>query len=484
MSEHSNFSLTTGIPHAGSPADRAAFHRVAWAATLAALGVYLLTLAPDLTWANAAIDGGELITASATLGIPHPPGYPVYVLLGKLFSLLPLGGVAFRYNLFSAVAAAGAVGLAVLIIASLYPRVRPMTALAAALLLGFSPLVWSQAVVAEVYALNLLLLAAFLLAWSRGAVVWSGLWLGLAMTTHLTSLLMLPLLIFGGRQKGRSFLGLSIGLSPLLLLPLLARGGSPVVWGQPTSAAGWWWLVSGQLYSANFRLETVAERLPVLLAALALGPAIVAGRAWRPAIPAPPAAGQSTRPQPTLLAGTAALFSMFILFYATPDAAVLLLPALLLLTLLIPPLMGRLGPWALLLPLALAVIGYSGQNLRYDAGPRGTAVALLRSAPPRAVLMTPGDRTIFTLWYFHHVEGLRPDVRLVDANLFAFDWYRRRLDAHYPDLAVPAGDDLDALRLNNAATRPFCTVGLVASEATAANPPRIQPTIDCHEGVH
>jgi hypothetical protein len=71
--------------------------------TLCALLVYVLTLAPDLTWANFGTDGGELITAAVTLGVPHPPGYPTYVLLGKLISLIPMGTVAYRFNLFSAV---------------------------------------------------------------------------------------------------------------------------------------------------------------------------------------------------------------------------------------------------------------------------------------------------------------------------------------------------------------------------------------------
>ena len=75
-----------------------------------ALLIYLLTLAPDLTLSNFGSDGGELITAAVTLGIPHPPGYPTYVLMGKLFSLLPVGTIAWRFNFFSAVAAATAAG--------------------------------------------------------------------------------------------------------------------------------------------------------------------------------------------------------------------------------------------------------------------------------------------------------------------------------------------------------------------------------------
>ncbi len=77
----------------------------------ASLALYLLTLAPTITWANAGTDGGDLITAAATLGVPHPPGYPLYITLGHLFAQLPIGDVAFRLNLFSAVCMALAAAL-------------------------------------------------------------------------------------------------------------------------------------------------------------------------------------------------------------------------------------------------------------------------------------------------------------------------------------------------------------------------------------
>lgn len=74
--------------------------------------VYLKTLAPTITGG----DSGELITAAYTLGIPHPPGYPTWCLLGKLFSYLPFGSVAYRLNVMSAFWGALAVGLLYLII--------------------------------------------------------------------------------------------------------------------------------------------------------------------------------------------------------------------------------------------------------------------------------------------------------------------------------------------------------------------------------
>jgi hypothetical protein len=113
----------------------------------------------------------------------------------------------------------------------------------------------------------------------------------------------------------------------------------------------------------------------------------------------------------------------------------------------------------------------------------------MQSAPEGALLLTPGDRTIFTLLYFQRVEGIRPDLRLVDANLFAFDWYRARLKEQYPAVCVPEEDDLIGLQRQNERTRPFCLVGLVAPPAQFPAGERITtqppdpPYLYCREGV-
>ncbi|MEE9198573.1 MAG: DUF2723 domain-containing protein, partial [Dehalococcoidia bacterium] len=64
-----------------------------------AFGIYVSTLPTSITWSNSGSDSGELAAAVRTLGVPHPPGYPTYVLLGRLFAFLPFGEVAFRTNL-------------------------------------------------------------------------------------------------------------------------------------------------------------------------------------------------------------------------------------------------------------------------------------------------------------------------------------------------------------------------------------------------
>jgi hypothetical protein len=63
-----------------------------------ALIVYILTLGPTVTGE----DSGELVSAAYTLGIAHPPGYPLWCILGHLFTYIPFGPVAWRVNLMSA----------------------------------------------------------------------------------------------------------------------------------------------------------------------------------------------------------------------------------------------------------------------------------------------------------------------------------------------------------------------------------------------
>ena len=77
-------------------------HVYAVVVAVVAFGVYLKTLAPTVSF----FDSGELIAAAYTLGVAHPPGYPLYVLVGWLFAQLPLGSVAYRLNVMSACFAA------------------------------------------------------------------------------------------------------------------------------------------------------------------------------------------------------------------------------------------------------------------------------------------------------------------------------------------------------------------------------------------
>ena len=133
---------------------------------LISLVVYDRTLTPSLSYLSP--DGNELATIAATLGLAHATGYPLYTWLGNAFTYIPIGDVAHRVNLFSAVGAAGAAGLTVLILREL--KVPKPIAVAGGLLFAFSPTLWSQATISEVYAPNILFVALevyLLLLWGR-----------------------------------------------------------------------------------------------------------------------------------------------------------------------------------------------------------------------------------------------------------------------------------------------------------------------------
>src|SRR3989344_6695364 len=109
--------------------------RLPWVLFLVSFVLFAYTTAPDIY----PRDTAEYIVAVHTVGIAHPPGYPLYVLLGKLFELVvPWGSVAFQINLFSAFTAAAAVTLVFLIINTVTGSVGP--ALVAAIKLATSRL--------------------------------------------------------------------------------------------------------------------------------------------------------------------------------------------------------------------------------------------------------------------------------------------------------------------------------------------------------
>ncbi|HET7294207.1 MAG TPA: DUF2723 domain-containing protein [Vicinamibacteria bacterium] len=162
-----------------------------------ALGVYLRTLYPGL---NGIGDTPKFQFVGKVLGTPHPPGYPVYTLLGWLFAQLPFGNLAWRINLLSALAASLAVALAFLLTRRL--GARAPCALAAALCLATGPVFWSQATLAEVYALAAALLAALLLAvatWGATRETWrlelAVFLAALAMAHHTTVATVAPALV-------------------------------------------------------------------------------------------------------------------------------------------------------------------------------------------------------------------------------------------------------------------------------------------------
>jgi len=162
---------------------------------LVPLGVFLVLLTIYLrTLLRTMVDqdSGELVAAAHTLGIAHPTGYPLWLLLGRAFDCLPVGGTsAFRVGLASAVPGAAAGALVSLL--ALRLTAQPLPAGAAGLAFGLWYPCWSQSVRAEVYAVGALLFTLSLFGlrrWDRQrtarALLWFSLACGLVSVHHRT----------------------------------------------------------------------------------------------------------------------------------------------------------------------------------------------------------------------------------------------------------------------------------------------------------
>jgi hypothetical protein len=165
-----------------------------------ALTAYLLTVGQTV----GAADTFEFQVVAPTLGIAHPTGYPLLILIGKLFSLIPVGLVAWRVNLVSVAFAAMTALLLYFCLLHLTNQ-RAVSALAA-LCLAFSRVFWSQAVEAEAYPLNAAFVAAILLllVGQVGNLSYPKRWLfalaavyGLSFTNHLTMVILAPAILLG-----------------------------------------------------------------------------------------------------------------------------------------------------------------------------------------------------------------------------------------------------------------------------------------------
>jgi hypothetical protein len=241
--------------------------------------MYLLTMAPTIY----NLDSAELTTAVATGGLLRATGYPLYLLLGWLWVLLPIGDVGFRMNLFSAFTGT----LTVMLVERILYRLKVSYggAFVALGLLATAPFFWSLSLVAEVYTLHTALMALIillLLAWgenpSAKRLALVTLVIGLSMGHHLATALLVPGAVwyvftihpraaFSPKAVAFALAGLAVGLSVYLILPMRYLGQPefnyagtydgtghfyPVNLATP---AGLWWLVTGKSFAAQMSIR-------------------------------------------------------------------------------------------------------------------------------------------------------------------------------------------------------------------------------------
>jgi hypothetical protein len=392
------------------------------------LTLYLCTLCPTVYFG----DSGEISAAIFRGGIIHPPGYPLFSLLGRLFLVLvPLGEPAFRVGCLVALAAA----IAVVVVYALARKLQqaPLVAASVASLFGVSYTFWSQSVRVEVYSLHLLLCVLTLLFTLRYRdtqrprdFLLACLSLSLGLAHHLTILLMLPgLLVLLGKtfwtrprlakRLGAGLTLLLIGPSLYLFLMLWAHDSTLYNVFDPSTPTRLWYHASARFYQGQLGLPTSTRPFrQALQIALRCLPAPL----WLLVLGGCGALYRRDRTVLLALLGTALLFVAYNLCYKIPDIAPYYLLAVLMASLLLgegftelqrryPLLPARLLALA---PLALGLTNFPSCDLHSATFMREFARQKLLSCAPNAVLIVQGDQDLFPTDYVQQVLGVRPDV--------------------------------------------------------------------------
>lgn len=431
---------------------------VAVGLTGGALGLYLLTLAPTLAYRG---DCGELTAAAYVLGNAHPTGYPLFLILGKLFSWLPWGDVARRLNLLSAVCASLTVG-------GLFVALRTLTGDRLAAGIGSASLAlsyqfWTQALVAEVYTLHTFFFALLLGLHGQWLATrhrrWAyavGLAYGLGAANHVSLVQCLPFsLLFliltaesrrvGLKTAGACVLWLIPGLLLYLYLPLRASTHPPLNWGNPVTLAQFLDHVTARSYRAYLFAQPLAEVGP-----LAWKYGVFWARQFFPLWLLAPLGAfclwRQARPLAWWGAALAGLNVGFYLNYDVGDRANYFLPTYVLTAWLIGLGVHQGIQWVnahvsrtrrLVLPLVGACLtlglGIEGQRAAGSASLRGHdharrhAEAILRAVPPGSRLLVESDEVLFSLWYLQHVEAQRPELEIVSLSDLTRPVNRRKM---------------------------------------------------------
>jgi tetratricopeptide (TPR) repeat protein len=474
------------------------------AAFLLIFGVYLFCMPSGVTFE----DSGEFALAARTLGVAHPPGYPVFLLGAHLFSLLPFGSdPATGTNLFSLMCALAGLFLFFKILKSVTNDL--WLSLASVFLLAFSRTFWNTSLITEVYLLNFLFWSA--LAWMTLRYVRpDGLFIegnsglradrlpiagafimGVALGNHQMIAFSLPAMFVLLAEKKTSvpfrtwmlagLFGL-LGLVMYAYLPIRALADPYLNWGDPSTWtgfrnvftreqygdigwSGWdWKVLFRQLLFLNPLFEyfgfqdfqDIHRHVNFSLLVPYLMAFIVAIAGWL--------ADPSRRTRRFFLL-MAFFFGPFLVFFTRTPATkeftlkVFFLPFWAvfgyyflrgLLRIAAPFAKGKERVF-LLLPLIPFILNLRENNFRNYPYTADYVRNMFNSLPLDAVLFTVKDNETFPTWEYQGARRIRPDASVVNYVSLSEPWYRNHLRQIYPVLMEhrpePVSHDRDPARI-------------------------------------
>lgn len=463
---------------------------------IVSLLLYVATMCRTVFW----WDTGELAANAYVMGIPHRPGFPLYVLLGRVFSLSPFGDIFYRVNFLSAVSASAALGILAYVWHGLFSHLwrtsrwweTVMPIAVAITAIGGTYTLWMQAGRAEVYAPTLLAFAILIALcygadesvrrgrgdlgrWLIAAAFIAGLGSGLHNATFVS---VLPAVgLFFLTLTRRRHLGFGpwavagllflIGLSVYLYLPVRAALNPPLNWGwTATERAPQWGGVVGVdaldevistspiVFFRNFKsclqllLSEVQWGIVVLMAAGLIG-------LWQKA--------RRWMPLPLLvIAGNIAVTSVLVSDFSdtNPDIHGYLLPSLAMLGFLVAAgiatiivvfgfLPLRMPTRALRFAVGTAALGTLGMigiapliinepycNLVGHRLAYDYGTEATADLAPNATVFVSNANIDFVLRGLQYCDKWRPDVRVINRDLMPSAWYREWVFATFPDLGA------------------------------------------------
>jgi len=442
--------------------------------------LYMVTLAPSVTF----FDSGEFLTATASLGSAHSPGYPLFLMYAKPFTWVPLGNIAFRINVATAVSSSLACLLVYILTTSLLKKESLLTderfnlvavkcaGLAAAISFGVTPRLWLQSNHDKPYPLLAFISAiifCLLLKWQeeyregieRPSYIYVCTFLaGLAMAVHQTIVLLVPawflmILLTDWRMITRvKELVLTtafalLGFSVHLYLPLRALSNPILNWGDAKTVDQFLWhflrkgypsehtVRDSALLWAQIRAFNVPHEFTWLGVALTLLGLVYIWRRNRTVFIA-------------YLVSVATFLLVIVGYFNTPREMIFLTEEFFTPLYLLTAVMVGIGLFSLLgyairtarlpervgasvygvvallfftLPSALCAVNYFENDQHNNYIAFDYASNSLRSLPQNAIMFTWGDSGAFPLWYLQGVERMREDIDLPHTPHLVFNWY-------------------------------------------------------------
>ncbi len=463
--------------------------------------VYVITLAPDVTFT----DSGELAGVCVTLGIAHPTGYPLFTLLGHLWSLMPLPfAKIYTMNLFSAITVAASVPVFLninYIILAYISDLRIKTSgkkkkqkkavekplmkidkksiafisFTVALMFGFATTVWAQAVAIEVYGLQMLMANIILFLALKSSMAeddsmklqyLTALFLGLALANHLQSVWLLPALLFiyfkkPGKQFDISnkrinmllllFIPILFGLSLYLYLPLRSDSGPIFNWGDV--ARGFDKLlyhIQGKQYQvwmfsgAEVWKGNIGKFLSVLPYEFGFIGLIAFVYGFFKCY-------KYSRDIFFFLSILILTCFVFAINYSIHDIEVYFLLSFI--GMIIFAAIGfaaftssnsKLTPYLIAVPIISLIINFGSNNRSGDyTVPEYTKILVDNLDSNAIIISAQWDYWCSAFWYKQKVEGYRTDVSLVEKELLRRTWYLGQLEKWHPEITGQCSEEMD-----------------------------------------